>query len=342
MAVYHPPTSCPSKNLDFVDLFTSYLHNSLQLKLPLIIAGDTNINLLNLGNHFYVDYSINNLFECNMKPLITRPTKVNLENPITRFSILDQIWVSDGLTGIQPFIIPINITDHFPAGVSIAGSFESHESVLVKRRKFPAKDKEMLKVLLSNIQVIINEDGMNSIYMIYYKQVFEAYNIAFPLVSGTIKSKPAAPWTSPKLMECIKKKAKYYKLYLKGRVTKADYTIYKNRLTNVVYRTKALYYARLFFENVSSSKMVWTTINGLLNRKVSPALKEIINNGMVLKNEALSNCTNEYFTNIAAAISAAVPGTSVFTCLAPIVLASCFFLSSYLRRSHQDYEELKK
>ena len=216
MAVYHPPTSCPSKNFDFVDLFTSYLHNSLQIKLPLIIAGDTNINLLNSGNHFYVDYFINNLFECNMKPLITRPTKVNLENPITRFSILDQIWVSDGLTGIQPFIIPINITDQFPVGISIARAFESHEPVfvLVKRRKFPAKGKEMFKVLLSNIQVTINEDGMNSIYMIYYKQIFEAYNIAFPLVSGTIKSKPAAPWMSLRLMECIKKKAKYYKLYL--------------------------------------------------------------------------------------------------------------------------------
>ena len=78
---------------------------------------------------------------------------------------------------------------------------------------------------------------------------------------------------SPKLMECIRKKAKYYKLYLKGRVTKADYKIYKNRLTNVVRRTKALYYARLFFENASNSKMVWTTINGLLNRKVSPVFK---------------------------------------------------------------------
>ena len=74
MAVYHPPTSCPSNNLDFVDLFTSYLQNSLQLKLPLIIAGDTNINLLNSFNHFYVDYFINNLFDCNMKPLIQYKT----------------------------------------------------------------------------------------------------------------------------------------------------------------------------------------------------------------------------------------------------------------------------
>ena len=104
---------------------------------------------------------------------------------------------------------------------------------------------------------------------------------------------------------------------------------------------KVLYYARLFFENASNSKMVWTIINGLLNRKVSPVLKEIINNGVVLKNEALANYTKEYFTSTAAAISAAVPRTSVFTCLAPTVSASCFFLSSYLR-SHQDYKELRK
>ena len=75
-----------------------------------------------------------------MKPLITRITKINLENPITRFLILDQIWVSDGLTGIQPFIIPINITDYFPVSVSIAGAFRRHEPVLVKRQKISSKE----------------------------------------------------------------------------------------------------------------------------------------------------------------------------------------------------------
>ena len=87
--------------------------------------------------------------------------------------------------------------------------------------------------------------------------------------------------------------------------------------------------------------MVWTTINGLLNRKVRPALKEIINNGMVLKNEALANYTNKYFANIAAAISAAVPGTLVFTCLAPIVSASCFFFPATLEEVIRIIKNLK-
>ena len=330
MTIYHPPTSCSKKNVEFVDFFTSYLHDLIELKLPLIIAGDTNLNLLNPSNNFYIDMYVNNLFEYNMRPLITKPSKVNLENPFTRFSILDQIWVSDDLITAQPFIIPISITDHFPVGAFVSSVFEAQAPTTVKRRIFSANGKEMFKVLLANIHVVMNGENMNLIYRNYYKYVFEAYNLSFPLVSGTIKNSHPAPWMSPKLMECIKKKAKLYKLYLKGRVAKADYTLYKNRLTNVVRRTKALYYARLFLENASNTKKVWNTINGLMNKRESPVLKEILHNGVVLRGEALANFTNEYFVNIAAAISAAVPGTHIFTCLAPRVLASCFLFPTSL------------
>ena len=112
MTIYHPPTSCSIKNVEFVDLFTSYLRGLIQLKLPIMIAGDLNLNLLNTNNYFYIDMFINNLFEFNMIPLITRPTKVNLENPITQFSIIDQIWISGDLKSMKSFVVPIEITDH--------------------------------------------------------------------------------------------------------------------------------------------------------------------------------------------------------------------------------------
>ena len=103
MLLYHPPTSCPTKNIEFVDFFSLQLTSLLDLKIPLIIAGDMNMNLLNPGNHNYINMYINSLFEHNMKPLITRPTKVNLDNPITRFSVLDQIWVSKEITSTLSF-----------------------------------------------------------------------------------------------------------------------------------------------------------------------------------------------------------------------------------------------
>ena len=52
-----------------------------------------------------------------------------------------------------------------------------------------------------------------------------------------------------KLRECIAKKAKMYKLFLKGRITRYSYTSYRNKLTNLIRRIKSLYYTKLFLEN---------------------------------------------------------------------------------------------
>ena len=38
-------------------------------------------------------------------------------------------------------------------------------------------------------------------------------------------------------------------MFLRGNISRGDYTVYKNRLTNAIRRTKALYYSKLFYEN---------------------------------------------------------------------------------------------
>ena len=73
-----------------------------------------------------------------------------------------------------------------------------------------------------------------------------------PLTNMAIKQKSVPPWMTVKLKKCIDKKSKLYKSYLKGRISKLEYTQYKNKLTNLVRRVKALYYARLFLENASN------------------------------------------------------------------------------------------
>ena len=57
---------------------------------------------------------INNLFECRLRPLITRPTRVNPNRPTTGFSILDNIWVSDDFPGANSCVLRVGISDHFP------------------------------------------------------------------------------------------------------------------------------------------------------------------------------------------------------------------------------------
>ena len=56
-------------------------------------------------------------------------------------------------------------------------------------------------------------------------------------------------------------------MFLKGRISRVDYTTYKNRLTNVLRRSKILYFTKLFMEKVGNSKLLWSCINDILNKK---------------------------------------------------------------------------
>ena len=225
-AVYHPPTSYPVKNVEFIDLLTSYVKEMIDLKIPLIM----NINLLNPKNFVYVDMYIRNLFELGMKPLVTLPTKVNPDNLLTPFSVIDHVWVSNGLQSDQTLIIPIDITDHFPVISFISLPPSLVPGVLrSKRRRLTFRGKEMFKMLLSNVHVDITLMDINRVYGDYFDMIIGGYNMAFPIENCTARNKNSYAWVTPGLKECIKKKARLYRAYLKGRISKADYTFYKKQ-----------------------------------------------------------------------------------------------------------------
>ena len=336
-AVYHPPTSFPTKNIEFVDLFTLYMTQLIDLKMPVIVAGDLNINLLNPGNSAYGDMYIKNLFELGMKPLVTIPTKVNVDNFLTRFSIIDHIWVSEWLDSDHTLVFPLDITDHFPIVTVISTALNHvlpHISVS-KRRLLLARRRETFRIFLSNIHVNVTENDINATYNSYFHKVFEAYNKALPIDSFTNKNKHCPPWLTPRLKECIKKKHKLYKAYLKGHITKDDYNTFKNRVTNIIRRSKSLYYAKLLSENANNAKFLWSTINTIMKRKQCQVLTEIKIEGEVLAGEQLANYVNRYFINAAATVTVGLPQVQGSTCFAMRTRESCFFIPTH-------YEEVSK
>ena len=335
-AVYHPPTSFPAKNLEFVDLFTLYLSQMVRLKIPLIVAGDLNINLLNPNNNAYGDLFIKNLFEQGMKPLVTIPTKVNVGNVLTPFSIIDQIWVSECLESNHTLVIPVDITDHFPV-ISVISTFSNHALQITasKRRCLNPRRRETFKILLSNIHVNIIENDMNATYDNYVNKVFEGYNKALPIDSCTVKHKISPPWLTARLKECIKKKGKLYKAYLRGQIAKADYTSFRNRVTSLIRKSKSLYYAKVMVENAKNMKLLWSTINTIIKRKKSQVLTEIKVEGETLTGEILANYVNRYFINAAATVTVGIPQVQGFICFAMRTRNSCFFSPTH-------YDEVSK
>ena len=101
--------------------------------------------------------------------------------------------------------------------------------------------------------------------------------------------------------------------------------MYKNRLTNAIRRTKALYYSKLFYENAKNQKQLWSFINGILNKKNNPALKQIISDGLILTGKVMADFVNDYFGNIAAILTSTLYDVVEFTCLSPPVMVSCFY-----------------
>lgn len=325
-ALYHPPSSSHINNNAFVYSFTSLLRQLSRMQLPMIICGDFNLNLLNPYGFTYIDEFIHNMFEVGFSPCITIPSKINPENPITKFSLVDHIWVSS-IDITKSFVFPVDITDHYPVGMSIDLFIAQRFAGKSMGRPLHERGKATFKMLLSNFNFNIRSfiQNFDEGFSNYFRQIFEIYERAFPMLEKNMRARKPAPWMTLKLKECIKKKAKLYKLYLKGKVSKADYTWYKNRLTNVIRKTKRLYYAKVFLEVVENSKRTWSTINSIMDRKKEITIENMKVNGVVLYGRELANHLNNHFATAAASVtrSLSLPLNCLF--YAVPVMESCFF-----------------
>ena len=325
-AVYHPPTSSVENNNEFILSLVNHLKPFIDSKLPLILAGDMNINLLNTNNLVYVNNFVSSMFEFGLIPVITAPTKINTGNHITRFTILDHIWVSDWLINQESFIFPLDITDHFPACAILRFPFNIFfKEQKCKFRSLGQRGKLTFSLLLSNIKVIKVVGNFNLTYDNYWSKVLECYNAAFPVKEYSIKAKGPAPWMTPRLKQCISKKSKLYKLYLKGRIAKVEYIFFRNKLTALIRKVKRLYYSKMLYETSSDTRKMWACLNNIMERNKCPSLKELKVRNIVLMGRELANFINNHFISAVATITAhltAVPSYNFFT---PPVEVSCFF-----------------
>ena len=326
MLVYHPPTSSVQKNIEFVDLFTLKLKAVKNLNMPVLVAGDFNLNLFNPSNFTYIDLFINNMLELSMTPLITRPTRVWLANGSIHYSLLDQIWASVGISRTRSFIFPLSITDHLPVCtvIEIANPIIS-TSREIETRVFSEANKETFRILFNSLELILTLGNFNLVFTHFYNSLFLAYDAAFPIMKKKIQSKVQAPWMTVELKKCIQKKNRLYKLQLKGKIQKTVYTAFRNQLTRIIRRVKALYYARLFLENSNDPKKVWDILNGIISNRNRVVLDEILVNNVKIRGRKMVNHINEFFINIAMNIRNGQTYTQLFRCLAPNVTLSCFF-----------------
>ena len=128
--VYKPPSV---NSFVFNDLFLNGVLSKFSCNESVIFVGDFNLNLYNPLKLRCISEFVDNFLAFNYYPVINLPAMFNVDNPITKFSIIDQIWTNfkrgcNHTSGIVDFLI----TDHLP----VFYFFTNHDKIPAKIIRF--------------------------------------------------------------------------------------------------------------------------------------------------------------------------------------------------------------
>ena len=198
-SVYHSTRADPFL---FNELFFDLVVNRFPAGANVIIAGDINLNLFNPLRLTFVDTFIANMLGTGFFPIITIPTKVNDNCPLTPYSLIDQIWTNFKV-GVShtSCVLMFSLTDHFP----IRYAFNDKCQGTLKAIEFRCINDDSLSKfinLLNNMDFsdVFHCQDLNEAFDIFIMKLFNAYDIAFPIKKKKIKNNLInAPWVTPQL-----------------------------------------------------------------------------------------------------------------------------------------------
>ena len=313
---YHPPTSDHGLNYDFIEQCCNTLKLLKTFKLPIIACGDFNLNMFNPLKLNYISYFTESMFELSFYPLITIPTKYNPNNEVTKYALIDHIWVSSPSCAADSFVVPINLTDHFPC-IAVF-NFDCKQSYQFRtKRVFNHINNIKFSRSLMQICPNIIGDDVDHTFDNYWTNVFHAYNHAYPVIEKLASLSRNNEWLTPPIKACIRKKSNLYYLFIRGSITKESYTYYANLLTTLLRRVKKLHFFKLFLNAFGDSARVWHHINRLLGNSHSSVMEKLIVGSGTLTGEDMINYANDYFVSIACNLTVGIQNRDTYNFYGP-------------------------
>ena len=246
------------------------------------------------------------MLEVGLWPLITTPTKFNPDNVCTKYSLIDQFWVSSPALATDAFVVPIGITDHFPF-VSCFDLSSRRGCLRKPFRTFNHSNNLTFTELLLQIALLIIDDDVDHTFDTYYDNLFNMYDSAYPITEKVVNAVRNNEWLTPRVKACIKKKSKLYELFICGRIAKLDYPFYANRLILLLRKVKRLYFYKLFHNVFGDSSETWFNVNKLLGNGYTHVMEKLTVDSKSLKDEEMVNYANDYFVNIALDLTRNIP-----------------------------------
>ena len=235
----------------------------------------------------------------NFISVINSPSKYNPNNPITKYSLIDQIWVNFTHLNISSGVICDDISDHFP--IFMHFKFTGKNSHKITRyRIFNDNNINKFKENFNSLDFTecFTSNSADVAYNIFHKLLYKSYYNSFPLKTKRIKSDNFSEWITPELKFCLKKKYRLLNMLKSSQITKSSYTEYKNLLNNAIRQAKIIFYMKKAIASNIDAKSTWKFINQVLNKNKKDVVHSVNNNsGISLSGINMSNYFNDFFVD---------------------------------------------
>ena len=198
-------------NKEFSEKLTILLKKIKKEKKSCYLAGDFNVNLLDIEKDKDVEQYFDSLTNYNFMPLITSPTRISK----TSKTLIDNIFYNQFTNEVISGNLTVGISDHMPQFALIPSSIAKMKLApsKVKIRKYNQIETAKLNEDINNVNWSMPEEVNIDQYSENFLHTFnEILNIHAPETEITISKndtrRKAKPWISKEIIKLIKSKDK--------------------------------------------------------------------------------------------------------------------------------------
>lgn len=294
-ALYRSPSFCPYK---FNENLNKYLEeNTRDNKNIYFFIGDINIDIKS-DLDYCQDY-MNIMGELGFKSLINSYTREQKHSK----TCIDHIFLKE-IESIkyESFILKTDITDHHPIVCHMNIKTPGNKSKISEICRI---DKNKLKNILQQVNwgEIYEADNVDTAARMLINKIKGAMNSAKIMIHVKKAQKKRNPWITTGLMKSVVVKQNMYEKVLADPNNPQilnEYKTYKNKLCELIKRTKSNYYKNQIEQNKNCSKTLWDTVKKYTNKGTATSeIHEINISGRKLTDKReIANAFNQHYTQV--------------------------------------------
>ena len=328
--IYKPPRN--NNDNANIDRFIKELCPKLKLlekhNCDLALAGDFNINLLQLNERLKFQEFFDELTNCSLFPKITFPTRIGKQSS----TLIDNIYckLTENTLYSNAGIIFTNISDHFPCFVSFRPRKKKNKITqthikqkMITPDRIASMKNELLEYDFStDITGILSDETTdpNDNYDILINKIVEIKDRHIPTkyVKFHKHKHKKQKWITHGIIRSIKYRDK---LHLKLKRTnsnnpeyetiKHNLNIYNGILKKSIRSAKSLFYFEVFEKYKNDLKLTWKNINGLISKQTKKDIHQIkINDETITDQQRIADEFNHFFANIGTKLASKIDSTN--------------------------------